>query len=200
MNGLAALLALPALVSFAIRRQFMGADRALQGSSQALSLVPGLPGQYLRRAFFRRTLAEFHGSAVIEMGALISKSQSRIGENVYIGPRCHLGLVEIEQDVLLAAGVHIPSGPMGHGTADLDKPIRDQPGQLERIKVGAGAWIGSSAVVMADVGHDAVVGAGAVVTKPVAARTVVGGVPARVLGSREDDSGSFQPESPTFDG
>ena len=32
----------PALVSFAIRAALFGRDRALQGSSQALSLVPGI--------------------------------------------------------------------------------------------------------------------------------------------------------------
>ena len=38
------------------------------------------------------------------------------------------------------------------------------------MRIGAGAWIGSAAVVMADVGRDTVVGAGAVVTKAAARR------------------------------
>jgi acetyltransferase-like isoleucine patch superfamily enzyme len=54
------------------------------------------------------------------------------------------------------------------------------------VRIGAGSWIGSAAVVMADVGRDSVVGAGAVVTKPVPNRVVVAGVPARVVSSREE--------------
>ena len=34
------------------------------------------------------------------------------------------------------------------------------------VRIGAGAWIGSAAVVMADVGANSIVGAGSVVTKP----------------------------------
>jgi virginiamycin A acetyltransferase len=57
------------------------------------------------------------------------------------------------------------------------------------IRIGAGTWIGSAAVVMADVGHDAVVGAGAVVTRPVPDAVVAAGVPARVLRARVETAG-----------
>ena len=57
-RGLAFVLVLPVLGSYAIRRRILGPDRALVGSAQALALVPGLPGGYLRRAFLSRVLAE----------------------------------------------------------------------------------------------------------------------------------------------
>jgi acetyltransferase-like isoleucine patch superfamily enzyme len=120
----------------------------------------------------------------IEFGTLFSKVGARLDEHVYIGPRCHLGLVHLERDVLLGPSVHIPSGASTHGTTDVAMPIRDQPGQLTMVRVGQGAWIGSAAVVMADVGRDSIVGAGAVVTSPVPERVIVGGVPARVLKAR----------------
>jgi hypothetical protein len=41
----------PALASYWIRASVIGHDRALEGSSQALSLVPGICGRYLRQAF-----------------------------------------------------------------------------------------------------------------------------------------------------
>jgi acetyltransferase-like isoleucine patch superfamily enzyme len=177
--------ALPWLLSFAVRARILGRDRALEGSTQFLALVPGLAGQYLRRAFLSRALESFHPSATIEFGTLFSSAGARIDQNVYVGPRCHLGLVHLERDVLVAAGVHIPSGPATHGIEDTSRPIREQERSKQLIRIGAGAWIGSAAVVLADVGHDSVVGAGAVVTRAVPPLVVAGGVPARVLRSRE---------------
>jgi acetyltransferase-like isoleucine patch superfamily enzyme len=150
-----------------------------------LALVPGIVGQYLRRAFLTWVLDYCHPSVTVEFGTIFSKAAARLEENVYIGPRCHLGWVFIERDVLIAAGVHIPSGPLTHGTEDTGTPIREQTGTLRMVRIGARSWIGSAAVIMADVGRDSVVGAGAVVTKPIADRVFAAGVPARVVRSRE---------------
>jgi acetyltransferase-like isoleucine patch superfamily enzyme len=131
----------------------------------------------------------------VEFGTLFSQADTEIDENVYVGPHCHLGLVHLERDVLLAAGVHIPSGPETHGTARLDTPIREQPGRPVKVRIGAGAWIGSAAGVMADVGRDTVVAAGAVVTKPLPDRVVAGGVPARVLKHRDGPAGAAEADA-----
>jgi virginiamycin A acetyltransferase len=180
-RGAAALAVAPVLPSFLCRAAILGRDRALEGSIQWLSLIPGLSGQYLRRAFLGRALERCHHTAVIECGTTVSRAGSRFDEHAYVGPGCRLGLVHIERDVLIAAGVHIPSGPSTHQIDDLSRPIREQ-GRAERlVRIGAGAWIGEAAVVMADVGADAVVGAGAVVTRPVPPRAIVAGVPARVI-------------------
>jgi virginiamycin A acetyltransferase len=182
----ATLAIVPPLVSFRIRAALMGANRALIGSSQLLSLVPGLPGQYLRRAFLARVLeGGCSSSAAIEFGTLFSQVGARIDERVYIGPRCHLGHVHLERDVLLAAGVHVPSGPYTHGT-ELAEPIQDQPGTLRVVRIGAGSWIGSNAVVLADVGRETIVGAGAVVTHPLPDRVIAAGVPARIVKRRDE--------------
>jgi len=178
--GMATMLVAPAVASYSIRARLLGRDRALEGSTQALALIPGLAGQYFRRAFLMRVLAACHSSATVEFGTIFSRVDARIGENAYIGPRCHLGLVEIERDTLLAAGVHVPSGPHTHGTA-LGSPFREQPGERRCVRIGAGAWIGSGAVVMANVGRGAVVGAGAVLTRPIPDRVLAVGVPAQVV-------------------
>jgi acetyltransferase-like isoleucine patch superfamily enzyme len=175
----------PALVSFWIRAALMGRDRAITGSTQALALVPGLLGQYVRRAFLVRTLDYCDVTATIEFGTIFSQAGSRLGRNVYIGPACHIGLVDLEQDVLIAAGVHIPSGAATHGTTDVSIPIREQPGELRMVRIGRGSWVGSAAVVLADVGRDSVIAAGAVVSRPIPDRVVAAGVPARVVKSRE---------------
>jgi acetyltransferase-like isoleucine patch superfamily enzyme len=92
--------------------------------------------------------------------------------------------VNIEQDVLIGSGVHITSGRQTHGTADVLTPIRDQEGVAAVVRIGRGAWIGSGAIVMADVGANAVVGAGAVVTTALPDLVVAAGVPARVIRQR----------------
>jgi len=183
-RGVATVIVLPQVATFMVRASMMGPDRALEGSTQLLSLVPGLPGQYLRRAFLARVLAGGCAPSVaIEFGTLFSKIGARLEENVYVGPRCQLGLVHLEADVLLAAGVHIPSGPHTHGS-DPSTSIRDQPGSRQMVRVGAGSWIGSNAVVLADVGRDTIVGAGAVVTTALPDRVIAAGVPARVVRAR----------------
>ena len=183
--GLATVLVFPELISYWLRAALLGPDRALQGSSEMLSLIPGLWGEYLRRAFYARTLERCDPSATIAFGTLFSKVGACIDENAYVGPRCHLGLVHLEKDVLLAAGVHVSSGARTHGTEDLATPIREQPGDIRRVRVGRGTWVGSGAVVMADVGRDTIVGAGAVVTRPLPDCVVAAGIPARVLRSRD---------------
>ena len=176
--------AAPALLSYFLRRQLIGPDRALEGSAQALSLLPGLTGQYIRRAFLEHVLAHCDRSATVQSGVLFSQVGARLDANVYIGPGCHLGLVHLERDVLLGPCVHIPSGAATHGTLDPDRPIREQPGQRTLVRVGEGTWIASGAIVLADVGKHTVIGAGSVVTEPIPDYVIAAGVPARVIRSR----------------
>jgi acetyltransferase-like isoleucine patch superfamily enzyme len=186
VQSVAVLLVSPAICSYHVRGAVFGTDRALMGSSQALALVPGIMGQYMRTAFFRCVLARCAKSATIEFGTILSRAGAQIDENVYIGPMCHIGLVHLERNVLVGAAVHIPSGPDTHGTTDARTPIREQPGVLRLVRIGAGSWIGSGSVVLADVGPDSVIAAGAVVTEPVPALVVAAGVPARVVRPRSD--------------
>src|SRR5260370_5382672 len=106
-RALATVVLLPEFLSFAFRSFLLGRDRALEGSSQTLALVPGIVGQYLRRAFLTWVLDYCHPSVTVEFGTIFSRAAARLEENVYIGPRCHLGWVFIERDVLIAACVHI---------------------------------------------------------------------------------------------
>ncbi len=184
-HGLAWVAVTPSVASWWIRARAVGPDRALEASTQAWAIVPGLIGQYLRRAFLARTIRGCARSATIEFGTLFSSASASIGARAYVGPRCHLGWAVIEDDVLIAAGVHVPSGAHTHGIDDLTIPIRDQKAAKSAVRIGAGSWIGSAAIVMADVGRDTVIAAGAVVTRPIPDRTIAGGVPARILRHRD---------------
>jgi len=179
---------LPNVIVYYLKSVVIGRDRALHGSTQTLSLIPGLPGRYLRVAFLRCVLRRCDPSASIEFGCVLSQASAEIGRNVYVGPGCYLGWVILEDDVLLASGVQVPSGPNTHGTERLDIPIREQPGRPVPVRIGAGTWVGSASVVMAEVGAHSIVAAGSVVTRPLPAFCIGGGVPARVLRDRREQA------------
>ena len=190
-RGLAFLALLPFLASYRFKCVFIGVNRALEGSSQVLSLVPGLPGRYMRQVFFSRVLAHCSRSVVIEFGTLFSQSGARLDDGVYIGPRCHLGLVHIGAYTMLGPGVQIPSGAHTHRHSDVDAPIQSQGLSRQLVHIGEGCWIGANAVIMADVGSNSIIGAGAVVTRPIPSNVVAGGIPACVI--KERASGDVAP-------
>lgn len=103
-----------------------------------------------------------------------------LGKDVFINSGCHF------QD---QGGIFIGDGSMiGHNVVlatinhDLD-PNNDRKNHYAPITIGKHVWIGSNATVLAGVsiGDWAVVGAGAVVTKDVPSKSVVGGIPARII-------------------
>ncbi len=191
----------PLLLCYWANSAVVGRNRALESASQLLSLFPGISGQYLRRAFLQRVLARCDSSALVEFGTLFSQAGAMLEANVYVGPRCQLGLVHLERDVLLAANVQIPSGGNTHYFDDPTKPIREQGGERKMVTIGAGAWIGTGAIVLADVGKGTIVAAGAVVTKPLPDNVIAAGVPAKVIRSRVEKPAD-NPESaapPTAD-
>jgi virginiamycin A acetyltransferase len=95
-----------------------------------------------------------------------------------------LGMVTLEQDVLLGPAVQILSGPNLHGINSLEIPIREQPGEPVRVTVGQDSWIGAGSILLASIAPQTVVGAGSIVTKQFEPRSILVGNPARVLRSR----------------
>jgi acetyltransferase-like isoleucine patch superfamily enzyme len=170
----------------------LGPGKAFPGWSQALSLLPGLCGVYLRRAFYRLVLPRCGKDCWIGFGTVFSHGTAEFGDRVYVGVYCCLGDVTLEKDVLLGSHVAIMNGSSQHGTERLDIPIRDQPGSWPRVTVGQDSWIGERAVVMADVGEHCVIGAGSVVTKPVPDYAIALGVPAKVIGYRNQETADLR--------
>src|SRR4029078_1246776 len=78
----------------------------------------------------------------------------------------------------------IPSGGKTHYFDDPDTPIRGQGGERRMVTIGAGAWVGTGAIVLADAGKGTIVAAGAVVTKPLPDNVIAAGVPAKVIRHR----------------
>jgi acetyltransferase-like isoleucine patch superfamily enzyme len=192
INSVAVLIVLPAWCVYKLSSAFVGARRAFPGWSQAFSLVPGLTGEYLRRAFYRMVFPECGSGVCISFGTVFSHPTARLGRNVYVGLYCTIGDVTIEDDVLIASNVSIINGGRQHSIERLDLPVREQLGEYLHVTIGADTWIGERSLVMADVGRHAVVAGGAVVTKPVADYAVVGGVPAQLLRWRDGGANRAQ--------
>ena len=194
-DALALVAVLPAWLAYTLGAALLGREQAFPGWSQGFSLLPGLSGVYLRRAFYRLVLARCDKDACIGFGTVISHPTASIGRSVYVGPFCVLGDVTLEDDVLVGSHVSIANGGRQHGIERLDIPIREQPGEWPHVTIGADTWIGDGAVVLTDVGRHCVIGAGAVVTRPVPDYAIAVGNPARVIRSRlgPDDAGDSRP-------
>ncbi len=191
--ALATLAVLPAYLLYRLGALALGPGKAFQGWSHAFALIPGLSGVYLRRAFYRLTLAGCGEDACLSFGSVFAGPDARVGRGVFVGVYCCLGESVLEDDVLLASGVSVVNGGRQHGTDRLDVPIRRQPGVWESVTVGRGAWVGERAVVMADVGAHCIIGAGAVVTEAVPDYAIAVGVPAKVIAYRGGARGPSTP-------
>jgi virginiamycin A acetyltransferase len=172
-------------------------DQPFQGCSQLLSLVPGLPGNYLRQQFYRLTLAKCSDDCCIEFGTRLNQRSIEIGKRVYIGTNCCIGACRIDDDVLIGSNVDIISGKKQHHFGSLDIPMREQGGEYEKIVIGEDSWLGNSSVILANVGAKCIIAAGGVVINDVKPYSIAGGNPAKILKSRlseADNAGSIMPE------
>jgi acetyltransferase-like isoleucine patch superfamily enzyme len=104
----------------------------------------------------------------------------RIGKNVFINHACtflDLGGITIEDDVQIGPKVNIitENHPVD--------PSQRKMLNLQSVLVKRNAWIGASATILPGVtiGENAIVAAGSVVNKYVAANTIVGGIPAKII-------------------
>lgn len=107
-----------------------------------------------------------------------------IGEGTWIGPYCLIdgsGGLEIGRGCDISSGTHIYT----HSSALRCVSGREYPA-VDRgpVKIGDRVFIGANSVINKGVtiGDESIIGAGSVVTKDVASRSVVAGVPGRVIG------------------
>jgi len=178
--------ALPSLLAYRFYRELLGADRACEVVSQRASKWTGICGEYRRRILYKKILLKMGDGVVIAFGSCLSKPTVELGHRVYIGAYSMLGDVVVGDDTLIADHVCIPSGAHQHGFSRLDIPIREQAGLSRTMHIGCDSWIGSGAIILADVGDHCIVGAGSVVTHPVEDYKIVAGNPARVIGDRRE--------------
>lgn len=122
-----------------------------------------------------------------------------LGGSIEIGDDCSVnaysvlygaGGLKIGNDTQI--GVHTVIVPSNHIFSGLATPIKDQGLSLEGIEIKEDVWLGAGARVLDGVvlRKGTVVGAGAVVTRSSEAYSVVAGVPAKIISTRQIVSGA----------
>lgn len=153
-----------------------------------VSLIPGLPGDFLRVAYYRLTLRSCSLQCRISFGSFFAHPDAVVEPGVYIGPYCVLGRAHIGTRTQIATQVQLLSGAKQHGRDQQGRILGGEQGTFQPVTVGRDCWIGAAAIIMADVGDCATIGAGAIVTKPVPAGVTAVGNPARPLAGRATSS------------
>lgn len=166
----------PLLLACWVERALGSGEHVYTACAQLLSLFPGLPGSLLRKAFYTATLDGCAERGGISIGTIISHRETTIHEDAFFGAYCIVGRAVIGKGANVASRVSITSGRRQHERGE----GRIAP-KLTQVVIGHRAWIGEGAIVMADVGDDAIVGAGSVVVRPVPAGATVAGNPARPI-------------------
>ncbi len=189
--------------------RFMRRNRML--SLEYARLLAGLARRRWLTRYGRRLhsdgIAFVAPDVVIQIGP---KGRVELGRWSWLGHgtkvRCHEGTVSIGaktvmgQECTISAYQHVSIGrecviadrvmmiDFDHGMVEVERPIRLQGIYKRDVRVGNNVWIGYGACILRGVtiGDNAVIGTNSVVTQDVPANAVVGGVPARVIRTRDE--------------
>jgi len=143
-----------------------------------------IPSHSLRNAVFRLAGGQI-GNSVVHMSArFFSPSGIKIGDDTIVGYRAFL---DGRDKLVIGSHVDIASEVMIYNSEhNLDS--QDFHAAQSPVEIGDYVFIGPRVIILpgVKVGKGAVIAAGAVVTKDVPEFAIVGGVPAKIIGEREN--------------
>lgn len=148
------------------------------------SILPNIPSQTIRNYGLRllgvrmsSNVKFYYGFSVRSPKKLIIEDGVSIGPKVLLDARCGL---TIRKSAVIAYDAIIWS--LNHDYNDINFCGKGSP-----VEIGAYAWICSRSIILPGItiGEGAVVASGAIVTKDVEPYTIVGGIPAKVIGKRD---------------
>ncbi len=118
----------------------------------------------------------------------VHEGEVSIGSKTVMGQECTISAyqhVSIGRECIIADRVMLID--FDHGVVEVERPIRLQGIYKRDVMVGSNVWIGYGACILrgVSVGDNSIVGTSAVVTKDVPDNAVVGGVPAKLIRTRE---------------
>jgi acetyltransferase-like isoleucine patch superfamily enzyme len=164
-------------------------DRLLGPSSESVfafwthvfAVLPGVPGMFLRRAWYRWTLDRCAENVIVEFGTLFTRRAAILDPGVYIGPYALIGSVWLQENCLIGSRVSLLSGGDHHEWLPPGRWSATDHSRLKQIVIGANTWVGEGAILLAGTGEGCMVAAGSVVSRPVPAGLLVAGNPARFV-------------------
>ena len=151
-------------------------------------VISNIPSSKLRWIYYRYILGHnISSSAYLYMGLYlyITKKKLDIGDNTNINRNCVLdgrGGLRIGDNVNISAEAAIYTA--GHYIDSPEFEYYDKP-----VEIGNRVWIGTRAMIMpgVNIGEGAMIMPAAVVTTDIPPFAVAGGVPAKIIGSRNNE-------------
>ncbi|HKC04355.1 MAG TPA: acyltransferase [Patescibacteria group bacterium] len=156
-----------------------------------LRWVSHVPSHIFRKFFYLLSGMTIGKGSVIHMWAnFFDPNGIIIGEDTIIGDHVFL---DGRAQVVIGSHVDIASSVMIYNS-EHDLESETFAARVGGVSIGDYVFIGPRAIILPGVkiGKGAVVGAGAVVTKDVPDFTIVGGVPAKVIGERKNKNPEYK--------
>jgi maltose O-acetyltransferase len=129
------------------------------------------------------------GLKISSLVNIYNPSKLRVGDHVYIGHGTYVGDgdIFIGDEVVIGPFCNISGGNHRFRSGS----VRFGGYEYKSISIGRGTWIGGHASILGgvEVGSGCLVAAGAVVTKDVPDGMIVAGIPGRIIGKNDPDSG-----------
>ena len=141
--------------------------------------------EYGKNALYELALSKMDPELVEIVGRLHFRSsygQNALNHSMEVANLAGLLASELGENVNIGSNVSFYTDSHDYN----DPYFRASVSKVGGIKVGNRAWIGPNAIILhgVQIGEGAVIAAGAVVTKDVPPFTVVGGIPAKIIGKR----------------
>lgn len=157
-----------------------------------LRTIGYVPLHHVRRFFYRICGIQIGSGSSIHMFATFYRpSNIKIGRDTIIG---EWAVLDGRDALIIGDHVDIASNVMIYN-AEHDIHSKDfRKAKIGEVRIGDYVFIGPRAIILPGVtiGRGAVVAAGAVVTKDVESLSIVGGVPAKEIGKREEESLNYR--------
>lgn len=155
-------------------------------SQEAIRITVELNNSYHTHAEIISLMSELTGQKVDDSFGLFPPFNTDCGKNIHIGKHVFFnsgckfqdqGGIFIGDDVLVGHNCMIAT--LNH----VEDPDRRADMVPSPVRIRDKVWIGANVTILpgVSIGEGAIIAAGAVVTKDVEPRTVVGGIPARIL-------------------